>query len=339
MSYWEERQAERYLIGEKKINAYYKELEKSFNQARKEIHSVISNFYMRYADENGFSFTEAQKVLNKAEIGELKDFIAKVNKHMGEYNQELNNMSVKARITRYQAMEKQIDAILQQLYTLEYELKGEDVLKEVYAESYYRTWFSVDQFHGFHQEFALVVPGAVEDLVKYPFNGANFSSRLWKQKSHMLQRLNESMTTMLVQGKAPKTLAEDFSKMFDTKEYEAYRLLQTESAFVMEQGTLAAYKEDEVKKYQFLATLDMKTSDMCREADGKVFDVEKAVTGVNYPPLHVFCRSTTVPYYENVAEGTRAARNLKTGKAVKVPASMTYHEWYKNYVGGGGDKS
>ncbi|MGE4274099.1 MAG: minor capsid protein [Desulfitobacterium sp.] len=333
MTYWQERQEQRYLAGEKKISAYHSELKKSFEQSKKEIHSVITNFYGRYADENGLTYTEAQKALSKAEIGELKDFIAKVNQHMGEYNQELNNMSIKARITRYQAMEKQIDAILQQLYTIDYELKGEEVLKEVYAESYYQTWFSIDQFHGFHQEFALVVPGTVEELVKHPFNGANFSSRLWKQKSHMVQRLNESMTTMLVQGRAPKTLAEDFSKAFGTKEYEAYRLLQTESAFMMEQGTLAAYKADEVKKYEFLATLDGKTSEICRDTDGEIYDVEKAVTGVNFPPMHVFCRSTTVPYYEDGIGGTRVARDPETGKTVKVSADMTYHKWSKNYVG------
>jgi len=137
---------------------------------------------------------------------------------------------------------------------------------------------------------------------------------------------------MIVQGKTPKTLAEDFSKAFGTKEYEAYRLLQTESAFMMEQGTLAAYKEDGVDKYQFLATLDTRTSDICRDTDGEIFEVSKAVTGVNYPPLHVFCRSTTVPYYEDSTGGTRAARDPETGKTVKVPGDLSYKDWYKQYI-------
>lgn len=333
-SYWQERQEQKYLIAEKKIEAYYEGLKKSFEQAKREIHSVIADFYMRYADENGLTFTEAQKALSKAEIGSLKAFISKVNRHIGEYNQELNNMSVRARITRYQALEKQIDAILQQLYAVEYQSKGADVFHEVYSDSYYRTWFNIDQYHGFHQEFAQIIPGTVEELVKYPFNGANFSSRLWKQKDHMLQRLNESLTTMLVQGKNPKTLSDSFSKMFGTKEFEAYRLLHTEGSFMSEQGTLAAYKEDGVDKYQFLATLDGKTSDICREADGEVYEVDKAVVGVNYPPLHNFCRSTTVPHYEDGFSGTRAARDSVTGKPYKVPADMTYKDWHKEYIAG-----
>ena len=333
ITYWEKRQEQKYLAGEKKLNAYYKELQKAFRQAKREIQSVINDFYMRYAKENKVTYAEAQKLLDKTEIGELKDFIDLINESMGKYNQELNNMSIKARITRYQALEKQIDAILQRLYALEYEYKGNELLKEVYTDSYYRTWFNIDQYHGFHQEFAQVNPRTVEELIKYPFNGAAFSSRIWKQKDHMLQVLTEDITTMLVQGKNPQTLAKDFARRFKTKEYEAYRLLHTESSFIIEQGSLAAYKEDGVEKYQWLSTLDLKTCSDCGSLDGKEFKIEDAVTGETSPPRHPMCRCTTVPVYEDddLSEETRAARDPVTGKTHKVPANMSYKEWAKLY--------
>jgi len=298
-TYWEKRQELTYLAGEKKVSAYYRGLQKAFEQAKKEIQSVINDFYMRYAKENKVSFAEAQKQLSRMELGELQEFIDLVNESIGKYNLKLTNMSIKARITRYQALEKQIDAILQRLYALEYEYKGKELLKEVYTDAYYRTWFNIDRYHGFHQEFAQVNPRTINELIRYPFNGADFSSRIWKQKDHMLQVLTEDITTMLVQGKNPQTLVKDFARRFNTKEHEAYRLLHTESSFIIEQGSLAAYKEDGVEKYQILATLDMKTSDICREQDGKVYDVDKATVGVNYPPFHPFCRTTTVPYYDD----------------------------------------
>lgn len=332
MKYWEQRQKRTYLAGEKKVNAYYKGLQKAFEQAKREVQSVINDFYMRYAKENKLSYAEAQKLLDKAEIGELKEFIRLVNENMGKYNQKLNNMSIKARITRYQALQKQIDAILQQLYAIEYQYKGEETLKEVYKDSYYRTWYNIDQYHGFHKEFAQVNPRTIDELIRYPFNGADFSSRIWKQKDHLLQVLTEDITTMLVQGKNPQTLAEDLAKRFKTKEYEAYRLLHTESSFIIEQGMLAAYKEDGVKKYQIVATLDMRTSDICRSEDGKIYDVDEATVGVNYPPYHPFCRTTTVPYYDDAEVGTRVARDPVTGRSYEVPANMTYEEWYDKYI-------
>jgi SPP1 gp7 family putative phage head morphogenesis protein len=331
--YWQDRQEKKYLAGEKKIDQYYKDLEKSFEQAKREMQSVINDFYWRFAEENQLSFAGAQLKLSKTEIGDLQAFIDKAYENMGKYNLELNNMSIRARITRYEALQKQIDAQIQQLYAIEYQYKGEELLKEVHSDSYYRTWFNIDQYHGFHQEFAQISAQKVDELIKYPFDGADFSTRLWKQKDHMFQKLNESITTMLIQGRNPKTLAGEMSKTFGTKEYEAYRLLHTEGSFVIEQGSQAAYTEDGVEKYEWLATLDMKTCERCAERDGKTYDVGKGIVGVSMPPLHAFDRCTTVPAYDDkdLSEDTRLARD-SAGKSYEVPADMTYNQWHKEYI-------
>ncbi len=332
--YWQERQELKYLAGEQKVNDYYTGLKRSFEQAKREIQSVINDFYWRYAQENGVTYASAQLLLSRAEIGELQDFIDKVKDNVGRYDQELNNMSIRARITRYEALQKQVDALLQQLYSVEYQINGEQLMKDVYTDSYYRSWYNIDQYHGFHQEFAQVSTQAIEELITYPFDGAGFSTRIWKQKDHMLQQLNESITSMLIQGRNPQTLAKDFSKKFETKEFEAYRLLHTEGSFIMEQASQVAYKEDGVEKYKWLATLDIKTCERCRERDGKTYDVDKAVAGVNMPPLHSFDRCTTVPHYDNqdATDRTRKARDPVVGKSYEVPANMTYKQWHKEFI-------
>ena len=328
--YWEERQASNYISGEKEILSFYKELEKAFIQAKREIESVINDFYIRYADNNGVSYTKAQKLLEKQEIGELKDYIKQVYASMGTRDVNVINKSIKARITRYEALEKQIQSILDNLYDIQYKDGGINKLKEVYENSYYNTLYNIDIYNGFHKEFAQVNVRDIETLIKYPFNGSNYSDRLWKQKDHMLTKLKENITTMLVQGKNPKTLSTDFAKIFKTKQFEAYRLLHTECSFIIEQGTLAAYKEDGVEEYQILATLDTKTSDICREQDSKTYKVDDYITGSTAPPFHQFCRTTTVPYYGE-DEGERAARD-EDGKTYKVPANMSYTQWYDRYI-------
>lgn len=333
MGYWERRQEEMYRAGEMKVNQYFARLEKAFNQTKRELQKTIELFYFRYAEENGLSYASAQKRLDAEELGELQDFIGLVMQNIGKYNQTVNNMSIKARITRYQALEAQVDALLRQLYVIDYQTKAEETMQEVFEESYYRTWYNIDQYHGFHTAFAQVNPHAVEKLLEYPFNGAVFSDRLWKQKDHLQAQLMEAVTTMLIQGRHPSTLAKDFAKKMNSKKFDAYRLLHTESSFLMSEATHAGYKEDGVEKYEILATLDSKTCNVCGDLDNKVYEVGKEVTGVNMPPFHPLCRCTTVPHYDDTPiEGlTRAARDAD-GNSIEVQGDMSYPEWKKQFL-------
>lgn len=340
MDYWQKRQEAMYKAGEMQVNQYFKRLEKAFNQTKRELQKTIEAFYFRYAEENGLSFAAAQKQLNAEELGELKDFIALAMDNIGKYNQQVNNMSLKARVTRYQALEMQVDAILRQLYAIDYQAESEKTMQEVYEDTYYRTWYSIDQYHGFHQDFAQVEPRTVEKLLEYPFNGAAFSSRLWKQKDHLQTQLTEAVTTMLIQGRHPSTLTKEFAKKMQSKKFDAYRLLHTESSFLMSEATHAGYKEDGVEKYEILATLDSKTCEICGELDGNVYEVGEEITGVNMPPFHPLCRCTDVPHYADTpTKGmARVARDPGTGKTYEVPADMTYKQWHEQYVEKNPDK-
>lgn len=334
MGYWQERQEAMYKAGEMKVNQYFTKLEKAFNQTRRELQKTIEAFYFRYAEENGLSFAAAQKKLDAEELGELQDFIDLAMANIGRYNQTVNNMSIKARITRYQALEAQVDAILRQLYAIDYGAGAEKTMQEIYEGTYYRTWYNIDQYHGFHAEFAQVSPTVVEKLLEYPFNGAAFSSRLWKQKNHLQAQLMEAVTTMLIQGKHPSALTKEFAKKTNSKKFDAYRLLHTESSFLMSEATHAGYAEDGVPKYEILATLDSKTCSICGDLDNEVYEVGKEVVGVNMPPFHPLCRCITVPHYDDTpTEGlTRVARDPETGKTYEVPADMSYREWKKKFI-------
>lgn len=341
MGYWEERQEDMYKAGEMKVNQYFSRLEKAFNQTRRELRKTVESFYFRYAEENGLSYAAAQKKLDAEELGELKDYIDLVMQNIGKYNQTVNNLSIKARITRYQALEAQIDAMLRQLYAIDYQSEAEKTMQEVYEDTYYRTWYNADQYHGVHMAFAQVNPMVVETLLEYPFNGVAFSSRLWKQKDHLQAQLMEAVTTMLIQGKHPSTLTKEFAKKMQSKKFDAYRLLHTESSFLMSEAAHAGYKEDGVEKYEILATLDSKTCGVCGDLDGKVYEVGKEVVGVNMPPFHPLCRCTTVPYYDDTPteDLTRVARDPETGKTYEVPADMTWKEWREKYINNKEDQS
>lgn len=109
--------------------------------------------------------------------------------------------------------------------------------------------------------------------------------------------------------------------------------MYTEKAYFASLADIESYRRLGVEQFEFLATLDSRTSEICQEMDGRVFKVSQYEIGVNVPPLHPNCRSTTVPYFEDdeFDSGERAARGAD-GKTHYVPANMKYAEWKAKFV-------
>ena len=80
--------------------------------------------------------------------------------------------------------------------------------------------------------------------------------------------------------------------------------------------------QDITKKYRYVATLDTRTSAICRALDGREFEYGKGPT----PPQHFNCRSTTVPIIDPdiLPLSKTATRASKDGQ---VPLNQSYGEW------------
>ena len=82
-----------------------------------------------------------------------------------------------------------------------------------------------------------------------------------------------------------------------------------------------------------MATLDKRTSEICQSMDHKVFKVKNRQPGVNCPPMHPFCRSTTIAYLndETISNMERLATDDETGEKNIIPADLTYKDWFDGH--------
>jgi SPP1 gp7 family putative phage head morphogenesis protein len=83
---------------------------------------------------------------------------------------------------------------------------------------------------------------------------------------------------------------------------------------------------DIVEGYEWVSTLDSRTTSQCRSLDGRIFPLGKGPI----PPLHIACRSTTIPKLKGIdlRDGTsRASKGADGGKP--VDAQLTYYDWLK----------
>ena len=84
--------------------------------------------------------------------------------------------------------------------------------------------------------------------------------------------------------------------------------------------------QDITKKYRYLATLDTRTSSICRALDGREFEYGKGPI----PPQHFQCRSTTVPVLDLPPNAPPLPVGKRAAAGGMVPGNTTYGEWLIN---------
>ncbi len=341
--YWQSRAEQKVLDCEKMILDYEKRMKSAFFDAVKDLDKEIIKLYVKYAKDNKLSYSETLKYLRNDERLEfqkgLKWYIehAENPKYRREHRQELQALSVRARVKRIEQMKANIIMQSERLFQ-KLQNGSLNIFEQVYEEAYYRTAFDTFQGFGMGEAFSRPAEAVVSTLLHYPWSGKSYSGSLWDLEKGFVDGLNRVMTAGLIRGQSvlemskalrDEALGRDFGKgKAGGQLSKAQRLVRTEANFVLNQATADMYEELEVEQYEFLGTLDSLTCSHCGGLDGKHYPVGEEKAGVNYPPLHPYCRCTTVPYFPEDEDdpGTRIARDAD-GKNYHVPADMTYQEW------------
>ena len=331
--YWLKREEEKLNAGIKDCNKLSKELQTQYKKAYKEIEKEINNLFMQYAKENNLTYKEASKYLTSDEFEiwrtDIKGYLAEIELNP-EVLLELNTLAMKSRITRLEALQYEIDKILNKLTQTTVE-STRRLLTDTLKDNYYKNVYNISKSKGFLAKFSGIDNKQIQRILSYPWSGSNYSDRIWENKRLLSKTIKEEITQMVIRGESNKKVAARISEKMNVSYKNSMRLVQTEHSYVMNEASKYTYEDLNIEKYEFLATLDSRTCSVCGKLDGKVFKLTEAKVGVNYPPMHPNDRCTTVPYYEDEEDDTRFARN-KNGKRIEVPASMKYEEFKKKYI-------
>ena len=255
-----------------------------------EIGKEISNLFYKYAKDNNLSYSDAQKLLNGKEFKEFKYDLKTYMKLIEEAGDEqllleLNTLAMKSRISRLEELFYQCGKHINKLY--------EDANKRLTVaysstikDNYYQTIFDIHKSIGVGVSFSYIDNDMIKEILAFPWSGRSYSQNLWINRTKLKNAMVQELTQMIIQGKGVKETSKALSKRLDADYKNCVRLIHTEHSYFMETSSQKAYIECDVDKYEILATLDKRTSKICQDLDGEVFNVKDAVVGVNMPPFH-----------------------------------------------------
>lgn len=324
----------------------YADIERQYKEAQKQLEGQIARWYQRFATNNGISLAEARQYLKGADLKEFKWDVQEYIKY-GQDNalnsgwmKELENASAKYHISKLEALKVQTQHSLEVMYAKQFgTMHG--ALSDAFESGYYHTAYELQ--HGFNVgwDIAGLDQAQIEKVLAKPWaaDGYNFSERIWGNKNKLISEVHNELSRNIMLGADPQKAIDSLAKKMNTSKNNAGRLVMTEEAYFSSAAQKDCFESLGVEQYEIVATLDSHTSDICRSLDGKHFPMKDYQPGVTAPPFHVYCRSTTVPYFDEQFDiGERAARDEETGKTYYIPDDMNYQEWKETFVDGG-DKS
>lgn len=299
-------------------------IDEIYQKAYKTITERITAFSEKYAKDSKLPLFLANFVLS---MGEKREFFNNVEKFKKKYPEHEEKVQVSANPTRIEALTTEnkmtmIDVTEKVNHKIEMHLKG------TYQETYLERKFKYAKETG---KEPVIKPerldeNVIDDIISRTFDGKRFSERIWGlNMDRVVGKVEHLVRDSLARDIPPSDNAKVLAVEFQVARHRAVTVLQTETNNIQAEATMAEYEDDDVKRYKYLATLEVHTCPICGELDGKIFKVKDAQRGINYPTMHPHCRCTTVPAIEDV--GSRTAKDVVTGKTYNVKKGTTYEQW------------
>lgn len=334
---------------QRKANLIYEQMDKAekqadkfddvYRQSKAYLDKQINKIFDKFQRDYGLSERDARHVLknmkDQKDLNELRKVLEARpdDPNIQRLLADLDSPAYAYRMKRLERLSADLDSMRESIYHSE--KKGSDAFySDLMKDSYYKATFDLQQQTGLAYSFSDLPETEVKRLQGLKWTGEAYSDRIWSNTGALASSVKDELLVSLMTGRSVRDTSQVIAERFDVSKNKARRLVRTESAFFHNQMELLSYEDAEITKYKFVAVLDKRTSHICQEHDNKVYDTDKAVPGVNYPPLHPWCRSTTIAHDDDIdySKLERRARNPETGKVEYVPADMSYKEWYDKYV-------
>lgn len=344
-NYWKRRALLLEQLLNTRADATVQQISRLYGLAQEQIFQQIEKVFSSYVRGGALNPDKAMQLLTVRETEEARALL--LEQYQRATGQVKRDIWARLSAPAYANRIGRLQALRDSLYTqarmvgLDEVSYVRDRLSDTLEQSYYRTTFDIQQYTGEGYDFSLLNDNQITAALAADWSGKNWSERLWDNNQRFADAVEDTVTVGIMAGLRYDEMRDNLLHVIGMDEtegakYRAARLVKTECAYIANQGHLLGYQAAEIERYIFLATLDLRTSEVCRSLDMKRFSVAEAQAGENLPPMHPHCRSTTMPDMtdEQLRKVSRAARDPVTGKGITVPGDMKYRDWYKKFVEG-----
>lgn len=187
--------------------------------------------------------------------------------------------------SRYRNLQEAIEKEMYKLGKLEIE-STQLTLLDSYKEIYHKT----NEKLGIATDWTILNENFAKEIVNANFKGANYSDRIWTNKTKLKQQLEKNIVDTVIAGKSKDKAVKAIVDRFGVAFSDSDRIVRTETMRVLNDGQKQSYINNGYTKVEWLVEDDDRLCDECSPLDGRIFNIN-AVPSI----MHPNCRCTFIP--------------------------------------------
>lgn len=326
-TYWSKRLQELDVSLSKDEKQLFSELSKYYEQEYAALDKEIAAYYAKYGEENVIAFRTLLLELPDADKQLLLQNMDEFAKQYPEFTDLLPVRESIYKLNRLEGL--QTSSVLQQLKigAIEQTKFREHFEKQVLKYANYAA-----EKLGFGTNFYRIDSEMLQVVIGNPWcNGKDFSERIWANREALAQTLQNEIANGLIRGEDYKTMSRILQQKFEnTSQKQAERLVFTEDTYLSNEAKIRPFERNAAyTHYEYLCVEDHRTCETCRALSGQTFEISKRNAGLNFPPMHPWCRCTVMPVVEDLemikSRLTSGGNDGKIEVRFETPEKMQKH--------------
>lgn len=297
-TYWSKRLQELDVSLSKDEKQLFSELSKYYEQEYAALDKEIAAYYAKYSEENVIAF---RTLLLELPDADKQLLLQNMDEFAKQYPEFADLLPVRESIYKLNRLEGlQTSIVLQQLKigAIEQSKFREHFEKQALKYANY----AAEQL-GFGTNFYRIDSEMLQVVIGNPWcDGKDFSERIWANREALAQTLQNEIANGLIRGEDYKTMSRILQQKFEnTSQKQAERLVFTEDTYLSNEAKIRPFERNAAyTHYEYLCVEDHRTCETCRALSGQTFEISKRNAGLNFPPMHPWCRCTVMPVVEDL---------------------------------------
>lgn len=264
-----------------------KKLSRLYDAESKKLEKEIAYYFQEYGKDNVLEYRQMMKQLTKEEATMLYE---DMNNFFRLHPEHASLRPVRESIYKLNRLEGLQLSIMKQQLGLSSEeaaLIGDHLLS--YTVSTYEGVQGLIPFNQFDGK-------AAKQVGRKIIKDTDFEERILANREKLADYLNNDIAKGIARGDSYDRLSKQICDRFDgVSRRSAYRLLYTEGTRMFNRANSEAFAEAGINQYRYCTASDNRVCSDCKALDGDVYDLSEARDGINYPPMHPWCRCHTEP--------------------------------------------